>query len=72
MSQVRAAESVIPYVMSVVCIVLGVDRGDLFWEGVSARPYIVWGDRVNRRLSPMEPMSWCQSPRVSSAKLKLI
>jgi hypothetical protein len=40
--QVRTAESVIPYVLLVVCIALDVDC----LEGVSAHPYIVWGDMV--------------------------
>jgi hypothetical protein len=47
--QVRAAKSVIPYVLCVVCIALCVDQGDIGWsylEGVPARPYVAWGDRV--------------------------
>jgi hypothetical protein len=30
---VRATESVIPYILCVVCIALGVDQGDLVWRG---------------------------------------
>jgi hypothetical protein len=44
--QIRASKSIIPDVLCVVCIALGVDRGDLGLEGVLASPYIVWGDRV--------------------------
>jgi hypothetical protein len=44
--QVRAAESIIPYVVCVVCIALGIDVVCLCLEGVPARSYIVWGDKV--------------------------
>jgi hypothetical protein len=31
--QVQATESIIPYVICVVCIALGGDQGDLVWRG---------------------------------------